>query len=668
MREMRLRQENIREKRSRLSTNFLAFASQNSFIFFSISPHHSMGMSIIFALWIAFGVNGIACQGDSLRSALNAVDQRQRYLFDSHRVPYARENPTDLSYLPDSVSVGGNDLAEYFLGENDVGKQISSLFRERLEEGQEKPSRVLSNLETDDSFDGSEYHVKDPWHKYRNNLYPRNARLSSRNKKRQFYPEFGYDSIGLKKKDKYFTSDYSNEYNYLLNGNDDYPNDYVDNIEYNRRSAPILEDRYEHIRPYYWSNFRHIPVTKRSSEYLNISKDKKQMNQPPRTDPKVLKDLSTIFAASHTNNKVQKYPNKLKEVGKSEENLTNLNLSKTRTVVKVNDTKTYAKKISPKASSEKPIQISKKSIDWSDYFGLDRRKKNSDAFDREWLIDRYHKAIDASKKNADYSLHSFHDHDDKSHKVKNYSSDLKLENMDRKLKDIEDEIVDDALKYTGANEGVTDPKSIQEVEDGIISRLSKAYSVEKMRRALGEYKKLVDNERKKLEREGETLDDPFSEDKRISVPRKQAVDSNKDERSEDNHIKCTQDSEDCDEENYKTPIEVIEQMNYEVGDCPKIQRACSQVEPLLGKFGKIFEEACNIHQMCLLCGSNNWYPANRQCNLLYLSKVFDLCEGKTECQKELQKSIRYLININRSLRDNPSEDCNLVCPDGPDGL
>ncbi|XP_045481818.1 uncharacterized protein LOC123685960 [Harmonia axyridis] len=623
-----------------------------------------MGISILYAVWIMFGIYGVASQGDSLRSALNAVDRRQRYYYDNNPVLYPQENPVDLSYLPDSDSIGGNDLLGYFPeDDNDAGNQISSSFRERQEDREkqleELSQRVLSNLEGDETFDNSVYRVKDPWRKYRNDFYAKNDRMQHR--KRQFYPDFGYDSIGLRKRDKLIEPDNTNVYDYFFN-NEDYPSDtYLDTYAYHKMAPNLYDEKNPYVRPNYWSNFRHIPVTKRSSEYPKLSKDKK-LKRAGKTDPKIEKDLSSVFSGIEKK-KPLKYPKKSDEPkkGKKEPEIKRSNNVKTE--MKKNDTKKTTEEI----ASEKPIQISKKSIDWSDYFGLDRRKKSKD-LDKQWMVDRYHKAIAVSKKNVEYPLQSFRNHEGikNAKRVKGETDDMKLETMDRKLKMIEDEIVDDALKYTGANEGVTDPKDIAEVEDGIISRLAKAYSIEKMRRALGEYKMLVDKEREKFKKEEEDYveDDTFSEDKRVSVPRKQAVDPNRDVKVEDNHIKCTQGNADCDEENYKTPLELLEQMNYEIGGCPKIQRDCRQVASLQGPYAKVFEEACNIHQTCMLCGNNSWYPVAKQCNTLYLSKTDELCDGKPECQKEMQKAVRYLMNINRNIRDNPSGDCNLVCPDG----
>lgn len=221
----------------------------------------------------------------------------------------------------------------------------------------------------------------------------------------------------------------------------------------------------------------------------------------------------------------------------------------------------------------------KKSIDWSDYFGLDRRKKSNQQLDNEWLLNRYHKAINLANKRKEYPLKSFHNHDQPAKKssinpstttsttkttTKDASvtaDDKKIAEMDTKLKTMEDTIVDDAIKYTGAHEGISDSKEIQEVKDKVISRLAAAYSLEKMRNALNEYKLSVAKERDRLNQQQQQQDgdvDFLTEDKR-TVARKQAVDESRENVPEgDNNIKCAHGNEDCQEQNYPTPNEILE--------------------------------------------------------------------------------------------------------------
>jgi len=68
------------------------------------------------------------------------------------------------------------------------------------------------------------------------------------------------------------------------------------------------------------------------------------------------------------------------------------------------------------------------------------------------------------------------------------SEETRIDNMDAKLHNIEDVIVNEALKYTGAHEGTTDAKEIQEVKDKVLANLATAYNLEKMRQALREFK------------------------------------------------------------------------------------------------------------------------------------------------------------------------------------
>lgn len=52
---------------------------------------------------------------------------------------------------------------------------------------------------------------------------------------------------------------------------------------------------------------------------------------------------------------------------------------------------------------------------------------------------------------------------------------------DDKLMWLEDALIDDALKYTGANQGTNDPKEINNVKNQVLSNLNQAYNIEKLR-------------------------------------------------------------------------------------------------------------------------------------------------------------------------------------------
>lgn len=54
-----------------------------------------------------------------------------------------------------------------------------------------------------------------------------------------------------------------------------------------------------------------------------------------------------------------------------------------------------------KITKERPIEVKKKSVNWSDYFGIDKRKKKSTFMpkpgsqnqDDNWFLERYYKVI-----------------------------------------------------------------------------------------------------------------------------------------------------------------------------------------------------------------------------------------------------------------------------------
>ncbi|KAF5297160.1 hypothetical protein FQR65_LT10059 [Abscondita terminalis] len=427
---------------------------------------------------------------------------------------------------------------------------------------------------------------------------------------------------------------------------------------------------------------KRFPVAKRSNPPVTQLESKRTLHRGPRnlipTDPKVAKDLSTVFGTDKSNPTIEEKSQKIdKSKLKQVEHANNEKKgNKTHTVNQKNENHSENKEILPNAGKDEPLQIKKKSIDWSDYFGYDRKKKYDGDIDNEWLMERYHKAIAmATKRNAEYPLQHFHNHNKDTNdnhfkdveKKSDYGDEeAKLIEMDLKLKNIEDSIVDEALKYTGAHEGTTDSKEIQEIKDKVISRLAAAYSLEKMRQALGEYKASIAKQRKVMMQDSKKIgDDSFFEEKRVSVPRKQAVDEEREKTPEgDNNIKCSQGDANCDEQTYKPTSDVVEEHAHWLrGDCPQIQRACNEVAEVLGHFGRTLEPACNIHQVCLFCGENSWFAPTRQCNVLFLAKADELCNGDPKCNKTANHSIRYLLEIYRSLRSEHTQDCTLQCPE-----
>lgn len=150
-----------------------------------------------------------------------------------------------------------------------------------------------------------------------------------------------------------------------------------------------------------------------------------------------------------------------------------------------------------------PIILKKKSVDWSNYFGFDKRKKKSvnNNMDLNYLRNLYLR--NAKKHLNEHSPNSIdlleepledssniNDRPGNLFEAKRTPKQLeqiKLDSMDNKLKNMESIIVDEALQYSGTDDGL-DTKEEQENKEKILSRLAAAYSLEKMRKALKEFK------------------------------------------------------------------------------------------------------------------------------------------------------------------------------------
>ncbi|KAJ8981471.1 hypothetical protein NQ317_006997 [Molorchus minor] len=184
----------------------------------------------------------VSGQEDSLRSALNEIDRRQRDLldYDEAEYGYPLDRPEDLAFLKTAANYNpersygkfAQPLVGYF--ENDdydsnlLNKRISSAFRERVEEDNRKQldelaQNSISNVETEgnygvDNDEDYEELLKEFWSKYRRpyevgKLYPAMD-------KRYYYPQLGMDSIALRKRNRYYDTS-AHEYAPTDNFDDD---------------------------------------------------------------------------------------------------------------------------------------------------------------------------------------------------------------------------------------------------------------------------------------------------------------------------------------------------------------------------------------------------------------------------------------------------------------
>lgn len=161
----------------------------------------------------------------------------------------------------------------------------------------------------------------------------------------------------------------------------------------------------------------------------------------------------------------------------------------------------------------------KKDVRWEKYFGYDRRKK------RDWTNGKYKSMIRQPLPTGE---------EEEKRKKKQVDPE-KINSMDDKLKNIEDLIIEETVKYTGAHEGMSNPEEVQKLKDHVISRLATAYSLEKMRRALDRLHENVDSERHLMHNEIEPSDNEEDEDEDEKKKKKKRIAVKKDQSEQESH-------------------------------------------------------------------------------------------------------------------------------------
>ncbi|KAL5240149.1 hypothetical protein ACI65C_007559 [Semiaphis heraclei] len=159
------------------------------------------------------------------------------------------------------------------------------------------------------------------------------------------------------------------------------------------------------------------------------------------TDPKVAAELNNIFLGSESN--------------------TNAN-----TTTAINNSVNQTAK--PEVDGKNPkIELKKKSVDWNNYFGYDRKKKSIDNIPYDdTILNQYMRTYG---------------------KESDENEDMNTINLkDEKLMWMEDALINDALKYTGANQGTNDPEEINNVKNQVLANLNQAYNIEQLRHSNNE--------------------------------------------------------------------------------------------------------------------------------------------------------------------------------------
>lgn len=357
---------------------------------------------------------------------------------------------------------------------------------------------------------------------------------------------------------------------------DDKGNDWRDEyaIAFQPLDDDILSDPAEEDQYAYESVQKRFPVTKRSSgPYYNTQKKRFAQNQNKHdrtktfrssagTDPRIIKDLSKIFGEMEIKSPVKRNADKQEPHESKPPQLTMLIHNNTQDPnsskhdddsheqhghsihhpgvsgkdFEHGDDHNHDHESHNHHNHDKPLNIKKKSIDWSDYFGIDKRsKKFVHDVNENRLKEQY---LDTLNKEVIYPLNSFRRHtnvkrnyvepnpneetvaqnDDKKNRPED-DTNAKIENLDKNLRNVEGLIVDEALHYSDVTEEL-DSKEEQEMKEKMLQKLATAYSLEKMRKALKEFKQSLQTQKSETSQTSPVLSE-ISKAKRVAMKKEQ---------------------------------------------------------------------------------------------------------------------------------------------------
>ncbi|BFG04420.1 histone acetyltransferase KAT6A [Drosophila madeirensis] len=302
----------------------------------------------------------------------------------------------------------------------------------------------------------------------------------------------------------------------------------------------------------------------------------------------------------------------------------------------------------------------KKSIDWSQYFGLDLDRKKKSAQITEQTKKRLEEDSTNNNSNNNNEEEEPEEEEEEEKKKKRDMDPEKLESMDRKLQSIEDFIIDETIKYTGAHEGVNNREDIRKIKDHVLSRLATAYSLEKMRRALDKLRQSVDNDnhliRNTIEPESEenTLEHNYwTAKKRYSVKKEQADEAkpaqDMEKRKRSGYLRYPEQPNNMEEALAvgSVPYETLNDAylgnkNYIIGSnqCPVIEsmaERCRGVDLISGDINQELLPLCGVHQICYLCGASQV-----ACDYQYLAEADSICGSSNDCQSAARSILMIL--------------------------
>ncbi|CRL03375.1 CLUMA_CG016184, isoform A [Clunio marinus] len=326
---------------------------------------------------------------------------------------------------------------------------------------------------------------------------------------------------------------------------------------------------------------------------------------------------------------------------------------------------------------KKKLDMKKKSLQWSNIFGIDRKKKSMG------LI--FHPLEDVNKRKKkcvagecfdgeELDEVDYGDDDDNLRKRKR-SREEKFDAMDKKLKTIENLIIDDSTKYFENHDGSLSPSEARVMRNRVADRLATAYSLEKMRKAIARLKQSIAMERDLIKgphNELDDVDDAIEEAKkkkakRVAVKKEKAEFDNNDHDIESskktspdqirNDLKEDEEEKKKKKKRSQKKSEFTNLINDDMpmsesymggrmAECPlldRIEKKCRGIDIMSGDSNQNLLEACGAHQLCYLCSDSQ-----SQCDYGYMNEAEDLCGRDIKCKMSARKALAVLRDLGGS--------------------
>ncbi|KAL0268572.1 UNVERIFIED_CONTAM: hypothetical protein PYX00_010457 [Menopon gallinae] len=441
--------------------------------------------------------------------------------------------------------------------------------------------------------------------------------------------------------------------------------------------GPVVpsDDAYQDV---YSSDKRTAPKIFKQHNGIHLNNNKRMpvKRSPVRSkkeavaDEKVSKEVKGIFEGQQTTTVPPKKVTTKKptETVIKKQNVTKPEVTKHRDVKKlVRRANDYTKEQVYQSSEIDKIfnapKIDKKSIDWSQYFGFDKRSE-------QWLRDdtvrraeslfmapakRFNARerangnfLDKSQYEAPFDTRIFNS------KKKFYNVDKNIDRMERKLGNIEEKIIDDAVKYTGAHTG-TPNEDMRKVKSEIVHHLEAAYSLEKMKNALEEFKNSMKSEKNFPETEEPKTETQKAAIQTTTVRSEKAKPENSNaEKSKRVSTKKEIDNvygkDSLDFLNWSSPKgSGLPNNQYDDAEgCPVLDKSLSNCLKVLegsGRFSELLLPICSLQQICYACGSEIGFSRPSACDLMYLTEAENLCQGSKQCLLSARDSMLALRDL-----------------------